>query len=55
MQDAGVDMLVCETMTSLTEARAALIAARNTGLPVIVTLTVDKEEKPFRERASCPP
>lgn len=45
LQDAGVDMLVCETMTSLTEARAALIAARNTGLPVIVTLTVDKEGK----------
>lgn len=43
LAEAGVDLLVCETMTSLGEARAALIAARKTGKPVIVTLTVDKE------------
>ncbi|MDD3833747.1 MAG: homocysteine S-methyltransferase family protein, partial [Oscillospiraceae bacterium] len=42
LHEAGVDMIVCETMTNLTEARAALLAAREIGLPVIVTLTVDK-------------
>ena len=40
--EAGADLLVCETMTNLIEARAALLAARETGLPVMVTLTVDK-------------
>lgn len=44
---AGVDLLVCETMTSLTEARAALLAARGTGLPVWVTLTVDEHGRTF--------
>lgn len=43
LKEAGVDLLVCETMTSLGEARAALLAARETGLPVIVTLTVNRE------------
>ena len=43
LADAGADLLVCETMTSLGEARAALLAARQTGKPVIVTLTVDRE------------
>ena len=41
LKDSGVDLIVCETMTSLTDARAALLAARRTGLPVFVTLTVD--------------
>ena len=54
MQDAGL-ICWCETMTSLTEARAALIAARNTGRAVIVTSLSTRREKPFRERASCPP
>lgn len=43
LKEAGADLLVCETMTSLGEARAALLAARETGLPVIVTLTVNGE------------
>ncbi|MDD2363076.1 MAG: homocysteine S-methyltransferase family protein, partial [Oscillospiraceae bacterium] len=42
LYEAGVDLIVCETMTNLTEARAALSAARKTGLPVFVTVTVDK-------------
>mgnify|MGYP000874265980 CR=1 FL=1 len=42
LYNAGVDLLVCETMTNLTEARAALLAARHAGLPVIVTFTIDK-------------
>lgn len=39
---AGVDMLVVETMMSLQEARAALIAAKETcDLPVMVTMTFE--------------
>lgn len=41
LKDSGADLIVCETMTSLTDARAALLGARETGLPVFVTLTVD--------------
>ncbi len=43
LKSAGVDLLVAETMTSLNEARAALLAARETGLPVFVTMAVDEE------------
>ena len=43
LAEAGVDLLVCETMTSLNEARAALLAARRTEKPVIVTLTINEE------------
>lgn len=43
LAEAGVDMLVIETMMSLQEARAALIAAKETapGLPVMVTMTFE--------------
>lgn len=40
LKDAGVDYIACETFMSLTEARAALLAAKETGLPVTVTMTV---------------
>ncbi len=41
---AGVDLLVVETMMSLAEARAALIAAKETcSLPVMVTMTFEKD------------
>ncbi len=43
LQAAGVDLIVAETMTSLNEARAALLAARRTGLPVFVTIAVNEE------------
>ena len=43
LADAGVDLLVIETMSSLAECRAAVIAARQTGLPVLLTMTVDAE------------
>lgn len=44
MEQAGVDLLVVETMMSLGEARAALIAARETtGLPVMVTMTFEAD------------
>lgn len=42
LKDAGVDYIACETFMSLPDARAALIAAKETGLPVTVTLTVDE-------------
>ena len=44
MVDAGVDLLVVETMMSLAETRAALIAAKEVcGLPVIATLTFEAD------------
>ena len=43
---AGCDLLVVETMLSLQECRAALIAAKETcSLPVMVTLTFQKDGK----------
>ncbi len=43
--DAGVDMLIIETMPALNEAREALLAAQETapGLPVLIMVTVDDE------------
>lgn len=42
LRDAGVDLLVVETMMSLAEARAALIAAGEVcDLPVMVTMTFE--------------
>ena len=42
--DAGVDLLVVETMMSLAETRAALIAAKEVcDLPVMVTMTFEKD------------
>ncbi|MDE5803992.1 MAG: homocysteine S-methyltransferase family protein [Lachnospiraceae bacterium] len=44
LAEAGVDLLVVETMMSLQEARAALIAAKETcSLPVMVTMTFEKD------------
>lgn len=40
LADAGANLLVIETMSSLCECRAAVIAARQTGLPVFLTMTV---------------
>ena len=43
--DAGADLLVVETMMSLAETRAALIAAKEVcDLPVIATLTFEADE-----------
>lgn len=42
--EAGVDLLVVETMMSLQETRAALIAAKETcGLPVMATMTFESD------------
>lgn len=44
LEKAGVDLLVVETMMSLAEARAALIAAKEvSNLPVMVTLTFEAD------------
>ena len=44
LESAGVDLLVVETMMSLGETRAALIAARETTeLPVLVTMTFEAD------------
>ena len=45
LAEAGVDLLVVETMMSLQECRAALIAAKETQpqLPVMVTMTFEKD------------
>lgn len=44
LADAGVDLIVVETMMSLAETRAALIAVKETcDLPVMVTFTFESE------------
>lgn len=44
--DAGVDLLAVETMMSLAEARAALIAAKEVcSLPVMVTMTFEADDR----------
>lgn len=44
LADAGVDLLVIETMMSLQESRAALIAAKEVcDLPVMVTMTFESD------------
>lgn len=46
MVEAGVDLLVIETMMSLAECRAAVIAAKEScDLPIMVTLTFEKDER----------
>ena len=42
-QAPGVDLLLCETMASIAEARAATTAALESGLSVWVALTVDDD------------
>ena len=39
---AGVRLIAAETMMTLSDARAAVLAAREAGLPVLVSLTVDE-------------
>ena len=44
LQAAGVDLFLCETMSLVREARAATIAAAESGLPVWVSFTVDDSD-----------
>lgn len=43
LKKAGVDLFVIETMTSLSEARAAVLACIRMELPVFVTITTDDD------------
>lgn len=43
LREGGVDLLVAETMSTLSECRAAVFGARTAGLPVFVSLTVDEK------------
>lgn len=43
LAEAGVDLFAVETMSSLAECRAAVLAARETGLPTMITMTVDAQ------------
>jgi methionine synthase I (cobalamin-dependent) len=47
LADAGVDLLAVETMYDLGEAKAAVSAAAQTGLPVTATMTFDKKPRGF--------
>ncbi|MCM1579369.1 MAG: homocysteine S-methyltransferase family protein [Ruminococcus sp.] len=47
-EEAGADLIVCETMTDLYELKAALLAAKeNTELPVICTMTFEENGRTF--------
>lgn len=45
LNEAGADLIVIETMMSLTEIRAAVFACREFKKPVFVTITVDEHGK----------
>lgn len=45
LKQAGVHFLVCETMMTLPELRAAVLACKETGLPTFATVTVDSHGK----------
>ena len=54
MVDAGVDVLVVETMMSLAECRAAVIAAKEVcDLPVLVTLTFEENGRTLFGTDAC--
>jgi S-methylmethionine-dependent homocysteine/selenocysteine methylase len=45
IQAPHVDVFLCETMSSIAEAKAALVAAKKSGLPVWVSLTIEDNDK----------
>lgn len=45
LADAGVDLFIIETMSSLAEARAAVLASRVFGKPIYVTFTINEKGK----------
>ena len=47
LADAGVDLISIETMYDLREAVAAVEAARETGLPVLASMTFDRRKRGF--------
>lgn len=48
LAEEGVDALIIETMSDLQEAQAAIKAARETNLPVLVSLSFNPGQKGFR-------
>lgn len=42
LREGGADLIIIETMMDLKELKAAVIAARSTGLPVAATMTFDE-------------
>lgn len=50
LQANGCDLFICETMSSITEASAACTAAKNSGLPVWLALSVN-DQKPHQLRS----
>ncbi len=42
LKDGGVDLFIIETMMDIKEMKAAIIAAKSTGLPVAATMTFDE-------------
>ena len=42
LADAGADLIVIETMMDIKELKASVIAAKETGLPVVATMTFDE-------------
>ena len=57
LKNAGVDFYAIETMTSLRHARAAVLACRDFGLPVFVTMVVEMciRDSNFFTAAIVPP
>lgn len=47
LADAGVDLILIETMNTIREARAATLAARHTGLPVITCFVCTSDGRLF--------
>ncbi len=43
LKNGGVDLLVADNMTSLSHCRAAILACKQTGLPVVVILNVEDD------------
>jgi len=55
LAQAGADALLMETMSDIEEARLALAAARETGLPVIVSFAFDSGRKHDRTMTGATP
>ncbi|MBR5486012.1 MAG: homocysteine S-methyltransferase family protein [Oscillospiraceae bacterium] len=43
LKEGGVDLLVCDSLTSMAQCRAAILGCRQTGLPVMVTVSIDTD------------
>lgn len=55
LAEAGADALLIETMSDIEEARAALAAARSTGLPTIVSFAFDSGRSKDRTMTGATP